>query len=404
MKFQDVYWYSSQIGCREFYGIPRIMNSYGKLEEFYTDFWIKPKYSRLLSSFSKGISNRYNHELSHVNVRAQPVRAMMRRFSDSDNIYNHWLREGTNFSSWCAKKFITDSHLHSQSATFGYTSANLELIRAANRSGALSVHGQIDPGIEWYNIQKEERILWPGAEDNKLLCVTDEYLDRIRQEWDESETIIVNSEYAKSCLKKSNVESKKIHVVPLSFQSSLSKAPNPSDINKSSFNVLFIGNLSLAKGYQYFAESQKFLSGDYSFFAAGNSVISREFMHFNNWKVNLLGHLNRRELLLAIDKAHVIVFPTLSDGFGQVQLEALSRGKPVISTENCAAIVEDGKTGFVVPVRDARAIANSIERISKSKEVYDRMCAESFEASNKFTLANTARHFISAIESTMVDR
>ena len=58
--------------------------------------------------------------------------------------------------------------------------------------------------------------------------------------------------------------------------------------------------------------------------------------------------------------ASVLVFPTLTEGFGRVTLEAMACGIPVITTENARGIVEDGKTGFIVPIRDAESIKEKL--------------------------------------------
>jgi glycosyltransferase involved in cell wall biosynthesis len=58
--------------------------------------------------------------------------------------------------------------------------------------------------------------------------------------------------------------------------------------------------------------------------------------------------------------ADVFVLPTVSDGFAITQLEAMAHGVPVITTPNCGEVVEHGRNGYVVPARDARALADAI--------------------------------------------
>ncbi|MEH7250463.1 glycosyltransferase family 4 protein, partial [Neobacillus niacini] len=63
--------------------------------------------------------------------------------------------------------------------------------------------------------------------------------------------------------------------------------------------------------------------------------------------VGLVTHDKMAELYHA---AHVLIQPSLADGFGLVALEAMSCGLPVILSDSTGAsdIVEDGKNGFVV--------------------------------------------------------
>lgn len=58
----------------------------------------------------------------------------------------------------------------------------------------------------------------------------------------------------------------------------------------------------------------------------------------------------------------VYVQPTVTEGFGITVFEAMSYGRPVIVTEGAGVSewVEDGKEGFVVPIRDAEAIRDKL--------------------------------------------
>ena len=67
----------------------------------------------------------------------------------------------------------------------------------------------------------------------------------------------------------------------------------------------------------------------------------------------------RSELRRIYLNADVYVLPSLAEGFGLTALEAMACGLPVILSEHTFAhdIVTDGKEGYVVPIRDADAIA-----------------------------------------------
>jgi glycosyltransferase involved in cell wall biosynthesis len=66
--------------------------------------------------------------------------------------------------------------------------------------------------------------------------------------------------------------------------------------------------------------------------------------------------------------ASVLAFPSLTEGFGRVTIEAMACGLPVITTENAAGIVEEGKTGFVVPIRDAQALVDKIKYLYEHRD------------------------------------
>ena len=83
--------------------------------------------------------------------------------------------------------------------------------------------------------------------------------------------------------------------------------------------------------------------------------------------------INTNEPEAYYHKASVLVFPSLTEGFGRVTLEAMACGIPVITTVNARGIVEDGKTGFVVPIRDASAIREKLEYLYNNQDVARKM-------------------------------
>ena len=80
-------------------------------------------------------------------------------------------------------------------------------------------------------------------------------------------------------------------------------------------------------------------------------------------QVKLTGHIDTEELMGLFDWCDTVVVPTITpEPFGRVAVEAMSRGRPVIGTEEggLTEIVDDGETGFLVPPGDSSAIAEKI--------------------------------------------
>lgn len=81
----------------------------------------------------------------------------------------------------------------------------------------------------------------------------------------------------------------------------------------------------------------------------------------------------------AIAAAHVYVLPSYREGTPRSVLEAMSMGRPIITTDapGCRETVREGVNGFLIPVRDAEALATAMERFLLEPERVAQMGAES---------------------------
>jgi glycosyltransferase involved in cell wall biosynthesis len=92
--------------------------------------------------------------------------------------------------------------------------------------------------------------------------------------------------------------------------------------------------------------------------------------------VKFLGKLSAEDLMEEYKRADIFVLPSIVDsrgdteGLGVVLLEALSFGLPVIASNvgGIPDIVEDGKTGILIPEKDPVAIADAIEKLLSNWE------------------------------------
>ncbi len=75
--------------------------------------------------------------------------------------------------------------------------------------------------------------------------------------------------------------------------------------------------------------------------------------------------------------AELAVLPTFykEGGYPRGLLEPMAMGKPIITTDSkdCCGVVEEGKNGFLVPIKDSMALANKIMLILSDSELRDRL-------------------------------
>jgi glycosyltransferase involved in cell wall biosynthesis len=111
----------------------------------------------------------------------------------------------------------------------------------------------------------------------------------------------------------------------------------------------------------------------------GPQEISRTDL--DSWvKEGVIEYLGRLDNVRpAIADASVYVLPSYHEGTPRTVLEAMAMGRPVITTDapGCRETVQEGRNGFLVPVRNAEVLAERMERFIKHPELIARMGKES---------------------------
>jgi glycosyltransferase involved in cell wall biosynthesis len=89
--------------------------------------------------------------------------------------------------------------------------------------------------------------------------------------------------------------------------------------------------------------------------------------------VHFLGHVT--PVQRAIERAAIVVVPSMGEGFGMVALEAMERARPVVAAEigGLGELVEDGVTGLLVPAGEAEPLARALVRLAGDVELAARM-------------------------------
>jgi glycosyltransferase involved in cell wall biosynthesis len=99
----------------------------------------------------------------------------------------------------------------------------------------------------------------------------------------------------------------------------------------------------------------------------------------------------------------IVCYPTrYPEGTPTVLIEAAASGRPAVTCDTVGAreIVIDGRTGFVVPQRDARAIADALERLLEDPELWERFRRAAYQHFlARYTKDAALRTTLAALES-----
>jgi len=178
--------------------------------------------------------------------------------------------------------------------------------------------------------------------------------------------LIAFSEFAKKTCIDNGIDERRVFVAEPDIDTINKFYPENNGKNEQ-FTVVFpAASTSILKGLQYLLKAWQNIGidnkrlivlGERSGWPKGAEENVEEMMR-EDGTIDTLGIVNNPETYF--QNADVVVYPSLTEGFGRASLEAMACGTPVIVTENAKGIVEGGETGFVVPIRDSKALREKI--------------------------------------------
>ena len=77
-----------------------------------------------------------------------------------------------------------------------------------------------------------------------------------------------------------------------------------------------------------------------------------------------------------LNDSHIFIFPSYyNEGLPKSCIEANAVGRPIITTQSvgCKDTVIDGYNGFLIPIRDANALAEKLRILIEDKELRQQM-------------------------------
>jgi glycosyltransferase involved in cell wall biosynthesis len=191
--------------------------------------------------------------------------------------------------------------------------------------------------------------------------------------------IVVPSTFSYRTFIDEGYKSKDLHIVEMSGTFSKDFYPI-SYPKKETFEVLYVGRLTLNKGIAYLVESFKEIKIKNKKLKMYGIMSQDGNEYFKNVDlsddIEILSTVKFEDLKYIYSMSDVLVQPSLFDGFSNVVPQALTCGCPVITTSNTGAsdIVKNEINGYVVPIMDSNAITISLNKIyqEKNKSTFDR--------------------------------
>jgi len=157
--------------------------------------------------------------------------------------------------------------------------------------------------------------------------------------------------------------------------------PNRNDMHDK--YILYIGNLDARKGIVDLIKAAKLVLNecDVKFIIIGRGPLENYLkdticrLKLDNKIEVITKYISRADLLRYYQNATIFVHPSLYEGLPTTILEAMACGIPIIATKapGTSEIVIDGKTGFLVPPKDYKGLANAIKMLVDDSDLARRL-------------------------------
>lgn len=360
------------VGARDNYLLSEILTKKNKSFFLVTDFWIRD--NSFLNKLNSKFSRRFSKKIKSENIIAFNFlqfiyyNICLKFYKDKFSLWNFM---GSFFQKFLLQKLRIVSN--ENYVFFGYTGGNFKVLEKLKKNeNIFFIHNQFDPGLVYYDLENS-----PNNEYKNL------FLSNIQKEWELSNLILVNSEYSHKCLVEKGVSYNKIKVVPLAYNKPIFVFDKQ---NNEKLKIAFVGNISKIKGFEIFYEVAKQVHNDFEFIAVGNSYLNDKFIVKAKKYISFLGFLSKDEIETFYKDIDVLIFPTLCDGFGMVQLEAMANGIPVIASEYCAKIVIENENGYIT--NEPHEIISKLNFLNQNRILLSEMSKKCFETAQKYNEEN----------------
>ncbi len=405
----------AQLGARMHYAVPVILQRSGMLAHFYTDFyagkgsagyWLG-KAAALLpeggrpAALQRALGRREDglppekvtafNRFGFACVRAQK---RARNATEREKVS---LTYGQRFC-----ELVEKTPPKPGDVVYAFNSSALKLFHwaAQHKRGKIleqvSAPASVDARLVW-----EEHQLWPGWEEPYPgTSVGQPRIELEAQEWQAADAIVCGSGFVAQGLAALGVPLDKIRVVPYGVEPSCFAATRAPYDGRRPLRVLFVGGVSLRKGPQYLVQALGALHSTKVVTRLVGPVALRE-PYRRQWqsRVELTGQVPRTEVRRHYEWADVFVFPSICEGSATVTYEALAAGLPVITTANAGSVVRAGVEGFIVPLRDAEAIAEKIDRLAANPGLVTEMSLAAGSRAQEFSWEKYGERLVATVQN-----
>ena len=387
--------------------MPLALAEAGLLGSFTTGFYNSGSMARLASalipSTRRKLAQRYCSGIPNALVNPQWRIEILQKastfFGDKTNRSWQWAdRAISEAVARIARKEHSDLLLHEP---YAWEAFNAEYAHCPRK---VLFHFHLHPVFE-RNLLGQDSEMYPLRTGKWLqFDARPEFDARTVDLWRHADLILCASTFTKRSLVSQGMPSDRCRVVPygIDVAAGAITAEPPS-----AFSVLFVGSGIQRKGLHHLLEAWKKASlprnSTLTLVCRFLDPVLESMLASAPPSVKVLRGVSAAELKNLFKTSALFVMPSLLEGFGQVFLESLSYGCPVLGTENSClpdlGCEEDGV--FLAKTGDPENLRDKLENLHKAVTGEDSipLRIRSFALAEKFSLQASRKNLVSALQA-----
>ena len=381
--------------------VAQAFHEIGDLQAFVTTFAVHDSdwLMRRLSDATNPLARRLTRELQRRRIDTVPADQIvrypfweiLRTLASRAQAPAPWVDRLWDCMSHRFDRQVARHHMAGIGRLYGYEYTSLE---SFERARALGVQTVLDlPSLD--NLELKAQLEREYERYPSMRSQDSSYFDRKfprrhqrrRREIELADVIIANSRLTAQSHIRAGADAARVRVVPLAGPPPVEQPFFPDQ--DAPLQVLWASGVTPRKGAHYFLEAwQRLRAGDRArAHMYGAVALPPELARIMPGGMEFHGAVDRDALLHAMARADVLVFATLSDGFGMVVSEALAQGLPVITTDRAGAAdrIEHGRNGLIVPAGDAGALLRALQWCLDEREALSRMRVEARDSAARWS-------------------
>lgn len=211
---------------------------------------------------------------------------------------------------------------------------------------------------------------WGAPTEALYRSFSPERMEQELLEYEKADFISIPSSFVERTFLENGISKDRLIKIPYGVDlSEFRQLPKQDSV----FRVIFAGSMELRKGVQYLFQAffQLNLPDAELWLVGGKTPEMEPLFSKYEGRFRYFGHQPQVKLHEYYSQCSVFVICSVEEGMAMVQPQAMACGLPLLCTTNTGGedLIEDGKEGFILPIRDVETLKEKILYLYEHRDV-----------------------------------